>query len=41
MTADELRDLTTMWFSDDPQDSPEITVAGAAGRYGAVFAFFG
>jgi hypothetical protein len=39
MTADELRDLTTMWFTEDPEYAPEITVAGAAGRYGAVFEF--
>jgi hypothetical protein len=40
MTADELRDLTTAWFTDDPQDTPEIAIAGARGRYGAVFEFF-
>jgi hypothetical protein len=40
MNADELRDLTTVWFTEDPEYSPEITIAGAGGRYGDVFEFF-
>jgi hypothetical protein len=40
MTPDELRELTTVWFVDDPQDAPEIAVASESGRYGDVFEFF-